>query len=590
MPTLIKKGIRVSPGVAISRAVVLGAEDQPVPRRTVVAAKVEHEYKRLDNALEKSCQDIERLSEQAIVKLGTDLAKIFGFHLGMLRDEKLVDQFKQMIHAEHVTAEYAAYTVMRRMARMFLQQDSHYFRERVADIWDLERRILGHLIGHTRAELSHLNHEAVVIAHDLTPSQTAALDTQKIKALATDAGGSTSHTAILAHALGIPAIVGLEDITAHVDTGDTVIIDGNQGIVIVNPDAAKLMEYRQQVRRLDEFEIQLVKTAHLPAETKDGTAVDIQANIEFPSEIEGAIQKGASGIGLYRTEFLFLSQPDEPNEAYQYETYLQAVKALQGRPLTLRTLDLGADKIGHSVNSGDYTERNPFLGCRSIRLCLQNLTLFKTQLRAILRASVEGPVRIMFPLISNIMELRQAKMIFNDVREDLEEQNVACQEDIPVGIMVEVPSAALQATTFSKEVDFFSIGTNDLIQYTVAVDRGNERIASLYSAAHPAVIQLVRDIIRAGSRANIGVSLCGEMAGQPEFIMLLLGLGLRAFSITPPAIPEVKKIIRSVSIDQCKRVARKAGGFDTDREVMNYLRDEVYKIVPEVFNERSLEY
>ena len=431
MPTLIKKGIRVSPGVAISRAVVLGAEDQPVPRRTVAAAKVEHEYKRLDNALEKSCQDIERLSEQATVRLGTNLAKIFGFHLGMLRDEKLVEQFKQMIRAEHVTAEYAVYTVMRRMAKMFLQQDSRYFRERVADIWDLERRTLGHLIGYTRTELSHLNHEAVVIAHDLTPSQTAALDTDKVKALATDAGGSTSHTAILAHALGIPAIVGLEDITANVDTGDTVIIDGNQGIVIVNPDAAKLLEYRQQVRRHDEIEIQLGKTAHLPAETKDGTAVDIQANIEFPSEIAGAIQKGASGIGLYRTEFLFLSQPDEPSETYQYETYLQAVKALQGRPLTIRTVDLGADKIGHNIDSGDYTERNPFLGCRSIRLCLQNLSLFKTQLRAILRASAEGPVRIMFPLISNIMELRQAKMIFNDVREDLEEQNIACQEDIP---------------------------------------------------------------------------------------------------------------------------------------------------------------
>ncbi len=587
---LTKKGIPVSPGVAISRAVVIDAEDLPVPRRAVPAHKIDDEHKRLDTAIVHSRRDIERLSAQATARLGTDLAKIFGFHLGMIQDEKLISQFKQTIQADHVTAEYAVYSAMRRMAKIFLQQDNRYFRERVGDIWDLERRILGHLIGRTRAELANLDHEAVVIAHDLTPSQTAALDTNKIKALATDAGGSTSHTAILAHALGIPAIVGLEDLTAEVNTGDTVIIDGHHGVVIIDPDAAKLMGYRQQLRRMAEFENRLGKMAHLPAQTKDGTAISILANIEFPSEIASAIDKGASGIGLYRTEFLFLATDNEPSEDYQYQTYRDAIKALDGRPLTIRTLDLGADKIGHSASTGEQTERNPFLGCRSIRLCLQNLSLFKTQLRAILRASTQGPVRIMFPMISNIMELRQAKMILNDVREDLEEQGLDYNDQIPVGIMVEVPSAALQAATFGREVDFFSIGTNDLIQYTVAVDRGNERIASLYSAAHPAIIQLVRDVVRVSTRAGIDVSLCGEMAGQPEFVMMLIGLGLRSLSMTPPAIPEVKKIIRSVSIEQCKRVARRAGGYDSDREVLNYLRDEISKILPEAFDGRSVEY
>ncbi len=584
----IKKGIPVSPGVAISRALVIDAKDVPVPKRVVPASRVDHELKRLDDALTRSGQDIERLGRQATARVGTDLAKIFGFHVGLLRDEHLIGQVRQMIQAESVTAEYAVYTAMRRMAKTLLQQDNRYFRERAGDIWDLEQRVVGHLIGNTRAELEHLNHETVIIAHDLTPSQTAALDTNKIKALATDAGGSTSHTAILAHALGIPAIVGLEDLTAEVNPGDTVIIDGNKGIVVIEPDAAKLLEYRQAARRLVAFETSLDQAAHLPAQTKDGTLIGVMANIEFPNEARLAIEKGASdGVGLYRTEFLYLSVPEEPSEELQYENYKLAIEALEGRPMTIRTVDLGADKIAQHDDSAAVSERNPFLGCRSIRLCLQNLPLFKTQLRAILRASALGPVRVMFPLISNIMELRQAKMIFHDVREDLEEQGIAFSDTIPIGIMVEVPSVALQAKVFSEEVDFFSIGTNDLIQYTVAVDRGNERIASLYSAAHPAVIQLIRDVVRAGTRSGIDVSLCGEMAGQPEFVMLLLGLGLRRLSITPPAIPEVKKIIRSVSIDQCRRVTRKASGFDSDREVLNYLKDEVFKVLPETVVSRS---
>jgi len=585
----IKRGIPVSPGVAISRAVVVDAEDQPVPRRTVLPAQVTAELQRLNEALVAASRDVEKLCEQATATVGEELAKIFGFHLGMLRDKKMSAQFKQMIDAEHVTAEYAVYVVMRRLATTFRQQDNHYFRERVKDIWDLERRVLGYLIGHTQADLSHLTHEAVVIAHDLTPSQTASLDTKKIKALATDAGGRTSHTAILAHALGIPAIVGLEDITSVVNTGDSVIIDGNRGLVIVDPDAEMLMKYRQSQRRFKAFETTLDELSQLPAETKDGTKITLEGNIEFPSEIRAALEKGATGIGLYRTEFLYLASETQPTEEQHFQAYQEAIEALDGQPLTIRTLDLGADKIS-PWETEDQAERNPFLGCRSIRLCLQNLPLFKTQLRAILRASVQGPMRIMFPMISGVMELRQAKMIVNDVMEDLDELGVPYREDIPIGAMIEVPSAAIQAATLSHEVDFMSIGTNDLIQYTLAVDRGNERIASLYTGAHPAVLQLVRNVIQAAGRTEIDVSLCGEMGGQPEFIMPLIGMGLRHFSITPPAIPEVKKIVRSVSIDHCKRVARKASGFDSDREITHYLQEEIRKIIPEVFDGTGLEY
>ncbi|MAE65054.1 MAG: phosphoenolpyruvate--protein phosphotransferase [Phycisphaeraceae bacterium] len=330
--------------------------------------------------------------------------------------------------------------------------------------------------------------------------------------------------------------------------------------------------------------------AHLPAITQDGVEVSLQANIEFPSEIGPALEKGAEGIGLYRTEFLYLAAATEPTEQEQYEAYLESIRVLDGRPLTVRTLDLGADKIVSTEDQPEHAENNPFLGCRSIRLCLQNLALFKTQLRAILRASAAGPVRIMFPLISNVMELRQAKMILNDVIEDLEEEGAIETSQIPVGIMIEVPSAALLTKLFVPEVDFFSIGTNDLIQYTLAVDRGNERVASLYTAAHPAVIQLIREVVRTAKRNDKEVGLCGEMAGEPEFVMLLLGMGLTSFSITPPAIPGVKKIIRSVSMTDCQRVARRVNSFDSDREVHTFLREQARKIAPEVMDEMAMEH
>jgi phosphoenolpyruvate-protein phosphotransferase (PTS system enzyme I) len=584
----IKQGIPVSPGVAISQAVVIDAEDLPVPRRTVPGTHVPAEMQRLEQAIAESVKELERVREQASVSVGADVARLFTVHIGLLHDKTLVGEIRQMIQRERVTAEYAVYTVMRNLVRRFQSLESAYFRDRDADIWDLERRLMGHLIGRTREELNQLRGEAIVNAHDLTPSQTATLDTKHIRGLATDAGGRTSHTAIMAHALGIPAVVGLEDITAEITGGTTVIIDGNRGIVIIDPDAAQLMEYRQDLERRAVLDLAMGELAQMPAVTTDGTEVTLLANIEFPSEIPAAVHKGARGVGLYRTEFLFLASDTEPTEEQQYEAYKSAIQSLSGKILTIRTLDLGADKLLHD-DAVEHIEPNPFLGCRSIRLCLQNLPLFKTQLRAILRASVEGPIRVMFPLISSVPELRQAKMILNDVREDLEDEGIPCRGDIPIGIMIEVPSAALQAKVLARDCDFFSIGTNDLIQYTVAVDRGNERIANLYSAGHPAVIELVKDVVRAANRAKIEVSLCGEMAGQPEYVMLLLGLGLRTLSVTPPALLEVKRIIRSVSIGQCQRVARKVSTFESEREVVNYLRDEIRKIIPDALDGRSME-
>ncbi len=585
---LTKRGIPVSPGVAIAPAIVLDAEDQPIRRRTVPHSGVNGEVQRLEKALTDATREIETVRDRTAETLGNELSKIFNVHIGMLADPALTTRMRGAIKSERVTAEYAVYNTLRSLALQFKQNESTMVRKMGSDVTDLERRVLKHLIGEARSGLNELDHQAIVVAHDLTPSQTASLDKSKIKALIIDLGGRTSHTAILAHALGIPAIVGLEDITSEVSTGDSLIVDGHRGVVVIDPDAAKLMEYRQEVRRMAAFEDTLDELRDKPAVTRDGTEVILQANIEFPTEVDEAVAKGAVGIGLYRTEFLYLGADVEPSEETQYEAYVDVIRRLGGRPLTIRTLDLGADKVHESVTgSSEYNERNPFLGCRSIRLCLQSLPLFKTQLRAILRASIEGPVKIMFPLISNIMELRQAKMILSDVKEDLEDQGIPYREQIPIGMMIEVPSAAIQAMTFTREVDFFSVGTNDLIQYTVAVDRSNERIANLYSAAHPAVVSLIKEVIRSAQRGKIDVSLCGEMASEPEFTMLLVGLGLRSFSITPPAIPEIKQIIRSVSVDQCRRVARKVSGFDSDREIINYLRDEVVKVMPDLFEGRS---
>jgi len=578
---LIKKGIPVSHGVAIGQAVVLDAVDQPIPRRIVPASMVQPQHKRLQVAIALSRTELEKqkLQVQASPSFGPKMAQIFDYHLGMINDKFLTDQFDRMIDSEHVTAEYAVYSVMRRQAQALREMDIPYFRDRDRDIWDLERRLIGHLLGDSRQELTHLKHDSILIARDLTPSQTASLDKSKIKGIATDLGGSTSHTAILAKALNIPCVVGIGSLSSVVSSGETIIIDGGRGQVIVGPDAAQTFNYKQELTRITAFETSLDELALLPAQTTDGTTISLWGNIEFPDEIEAAATKGIAGVGLYRTEFLYLSRPVEPTEEDHYQAYVQAIRALKGQPLTIRTLDLGADKLATEGITFNH-ERNPFLGVRSIRLCLQNPPLFMTQLRAILRASVEGPVRIMFPLISNIMELRQARMILDDVRDDLERDEIPFDRNIPVGIMVEVPSAAIEANKFAKECDFFSIGTNDLIQYTLAVDRGNERIASLYSAAHPAVLTLIRDTVRAANRAKIDVSICGEMAGEVEFVMLLVGLGLRSLSITPPAIPEVKQLIRSVSLTQCKRVARKAMSLDSDRDVLNYLKEEARKALP----------
>ena len=577
----IKKGIGVSPGVVVCTAIVLDAEDLVIPKRQVDVTLVPFEIDRFHQAIAKSVAQLTDQREEVSAKYGKEIGGIFGVHLGLLGDKTIVNQVIVEISDRHATAEYAVSTVMRKYANAFLAMADKYMSDRVKDIYDIERRVLHNLIGQKHENLNHLTQDVVVIAHDMLPSQTALLDRQHVRGFATDAGGRTSHTAIVARAMGIPAVVGLGNITSEVSGGDTVIIDGNRGVVIVNPDADQLAEHAEYQKKLIILDRELRELAHLPGETLDGHVICLQANIESPEDVTDALTKGAEGIGLYRTEFLYLTRETEPTEEDHYDAYVDVLQRNGGRPMVIRTLDLGADK--YTQQQLQNPERNPFLGDRSIRMCLHDIPMFKRQLRAIMRASVHGDVRIMFPMISTLMELRQARMVLNDVMEDLEDEGLPFRREIPVGMMIEVPSAAIMADQFAKEVNFFSIGTNDLVQYTLAVDRTNEKVAGLFCPAHPAVLKLVRDVIRTGQRNNISVSVCGEMAGEPLYTLLLLGLGLTTFSMNGPDIPEVKKIIRSTTYEHAKQVARKVMSFDSERQVMHFLREETRKIIPEAF-------
>jgi len=576
----IKKGIAVSPGIAIAKPLVIDSEDYRIPRRSILPSAKVAEVKKVRDAFHKAVRELEKIDSDDRIAEG-NIKDIFAVHLRFLKDKNLRKKITDLVYNDLLTAEYAVSTTLRDIANHFASVQDRYISERATDIYDIEKRLLRHLLGRKREDIEHISHEVVIVAHELSPTQTASFDRKFIRGFATDAGGRTSHTAIVARSLGIPAVVGLEDVTRNVDPTATVVIDGNRGVVVIDPDEPTLKQYQQFAIEFDRLERELDAIRDLDAVTRDGVAIELLGNIEFPHEAEIVLDKGGSGIGLYRTEFLYLYNQTEPTEEDHYNAYSEVIRVFGDMPVIIRTMDLGADKFTQSRRF--VREPNPFLGLRSIRFCLQNLVMFKTQLRAILRASVHGNVHVMFPLISSLHELRQAKMILHDVMDDLEEDSIEYKPDVPVGIMVETPSAALTASILASECDFFSIGTNDLIQYTLAVDRGNERVSTLYSGADPAVIILLRSVIHEANRARISAGICGEMASEPEFIMLLLGLGFRTFSLAPPMIPEIKKVIRSVTIESCNSLARKVLLMNSEREVINYLRNAAMKVLPEVF-------
>jgi phosphotransferase system enzyme I (PtsI) len=579
----IKRGIPVSPGVAIGPALVLDTEWFRIPQRFVERDHLQDEIVRLRHALGAAALQARDRQAEVSDKLGKQYGAIFGAHALLIEDPTLIREMESLIRDQSHAAEYAVSRVMRRHAKALESLDQGTFASRAVDLFDIEKAILRNLLGERRENLQHLLEPVVVLSHDLTPSETASLDTKMVHAFATEAGGRASHTAIMAGVLQIPAVVGLGKFVTDISGGDQVIVDGNRGVLILNPDEETLERYVKTRTSFRTFERGLGQLRDLPAETRDGTRITLLGNIEFPQEAHQCLERGANGVGLYRTEFLYLNKQADPTEGEHFDAYHAVLAALGSRPVVIRTLDLGADKFATS-SEPPRDERNPFLGLRSVRLCLRNLALFKTQMRAILRASAFGDVRIMFPMISTVLELRQCKLILAEVKEDLEEEGIAFNRKLPIGTMIEVPSAALMAEQMAREVNFFSIGTNDLIQYTLAADRTNETVASLYSAGDPAVLRLIEMVVKAAQKHGTEVSVCGEMSGDPIYTLILLGLGIQQLSVTPHNIPEIKKIIRSISIDEATQVAQEALRLETARDVNNYLREQTRRILPEVIN------
>ncbi len=574
------QGIAVSPGVAIGEVLVMDNEGFRIPRRFLPRDAVEAELDRLNRAIDAATAEIERNRVRVSEQLGKDYAAIFSAHIQMLHDRGLRAKLEEMIRQRHYSPEYSVSRVLRQYAKVFQSLEGDYLSERANDIFDIEEKLLRYLSGRRREELAQINSEVLVLAHNLTPSETANLNPKFVRGFVTEVGGPGSHTAIVAEALGIPAVVGIGPFLTDVSGGECAIIDGFQGVVILHPDEETLARYRHEVVQHRSLAAKLEKLRDLPAETADGVRIQLLGNIEFPYEVEQCQKRGANGIGLYRTEFLFLSGDKEPTEEQQMAAYSAVAQAMKGQPVVMRTIDLGADKLPSVPFPED--EQNPFLGLRSIRLALKNPALFRTQLRAILRASVAGNISVMFPLVSTLLELKTAKMVLREAMEDLEEEGVEFDRGIKIGMMVEVPSAVMMLDRFVDEVDFFSIGTNDLIQYVLAVDRSNKDVASLYTASDPSILRMIQMAVRTANEHNVPISTCGQMCGNPLYTMLLLGMGLRSLSVTPGAIPEIKQVCRRVTIASCERIAERALELENARDVKTYLKEELTKAAPEL--------
>ena len=562
-------GIAAAPGVAIGRAFIYHKEIPSFSRRRIPPAQVEPEVERFQQTVHQAAEEIRRTQRLVEMEQGADLAQIFGAQLTMLQDSHVRDQTIELIRSKQYSAEHAFSLTLEQTKGMFEQIENDYLRERLADVMDIEKQGLIQLAGGEVQALHALRANTVVVIHELLPSEAAQLGRRYVKGLITDVGGATSHTSIIARSMRLPTVVGTEEGSRRIKSGDIVIVDGNQGIVHVRPSPWLLRQYRNQVRRQVRRERDLQARRDLPATTVDGKEISLMANIELPAEIAAAVEHGACGVGMYRTEFLYLGY-QLPTEEQQLHSYTQIVEALAPHPVIIRTIDLGGDKLSHVLDVSP--EANPFLGWRGIRICLEASELFKTQLRAILRSGVGGEVQILLPMISRIQEVRQARSIVEEVKLELAAEGKAFQAECKIGIMVEVPSVGLLADRFAAETDFFSLGTNDLTQYMLAVDRGTARVAGLYDPFDPAVLTVIKRVADTGLARAVPVSICGEMAGDPLATVLLVGLGLDILSMSPGLLPEVKEIIRSISLDEANRVASRCLEFETGAEVRDHLK------------------
>jgi phosphotransferase system enzyme I (PtsI) len=556
------KGVPASPGIALGPALVLPKKQFQLEKKIIQDVTAEKD--RFHQALTAAKTRIESLIALAQEQEQTETAKIFEAHRMVLEDPELITGVEQQIDQEKVNAEFALETTVNFYINLLSQANSAYMRERVADLKDVANQVLQFLAG-GGPQIPEIKEDCIIVAAELTPSDTALLPLDKVQGFITEVGGPTSHTAIIARSLELPAVVGVKKITASVQSGDHLIIDGEQGAVFVNPDSDTIAVYRQKQEVLHRQKKELASLKTLAAQTKSGKTIKLLANVGEPWELPKALEYGADGIGLFRTEYLFLNRDTLPTEEEQFQAYKEVLVQMEGKPVVIRTLDIGGDKNLPSLNL--ETEMNPFLGLRGIRLCLKNKTVFTTQLRALYRASVHGQLKIMFPMISSLEEYRAAVKCAEEVRAQLIEEGHPVSGHVPIGIMVEVPSTAIMTDLFAKEVDFVSIGTNDLTQYTLAVDRMNEQISHLYTPFHPAVLRLIKMVITQARDGGIEVSMCGEMAGDPRFTSLLIGLGLESFSMSPSALLAVKKQVRAAKSTTAKALAQKVLALPTAEEI-----------------------
>jgi len=577
---IILKGIGVSSGIAIGRAHLIERGRVEVEERPIKKAQVEKEVTRFRRAVEQSKLQLQRVKEKLLKESAKEHVYIIDAHLLILEDKMLIDDTIKNIRERLIGAEGALKRHMHNLSMIFDRIEDEYLRARKSDIEQIGERILRNLVGKKHDGLSHIKEKVIIVAHDLTPSDTAQMKKDKILGFVTDIGGRTSHTSIVARSLEIPAVVGLDNVTQQIMPGDIIVLDGMTGVVIINPPKSVFKAYLERSQNYQYFEEELLRFKSLPAVTKDGHSVRLAGNIELPEEIPSLREHGAEGIGLYRTEFLYMGKK-LPVEEDHFETYRKLAEGVAPYSATIRTLDMGGDKMVSHIEWAE--EINPAMGLRAIRFSLKEVELFQTQLRGILRASAYGKLKIMFPMISGMQELRQAKGILEEVRKELDSKGIPYDREMEVGIMMEIPSAASIADILAREVDFFSIGTNDLIQYSLAIDRVNEHVAYLYEPLHPAIIRIIKGIVDSAHAAGIKVSMCGEMAGEPAYVPILLGLELDELSMNAPVIPWVKKIVRAMSASEAKKLLRDVMAFSTAAEIEGCVREHMAELFPDEF-------
>ncbi len=575
------RGIGVSSGIAIGKAYLIDTGTvEPPSYCHLDDSSVDQEIVRFKNALKESIEQLKRIKKKMEKDgKGKEHIRIIDAHLMILRDQMLINDTVKVIKEEKVNAEWALRTVLRDLMEFFERIDDEYLKQRSSDIEHIVNRVLINLTGKKHETISDIKEPSVVVAHDLAPTDTAQMVKGMVLGFLTDVGGRTSHTAIMAKSLEIPAVVGLENVTRRVKTGDTVIVDGTTGTVIINPSPSVINVYEKRKERYENYGRALHFYKDLPSETTDKRRLRLMGNIEMINEITSLLDHGAEGIGLYRTEFLYLNRKDFPTEEEHFRAYKQVADRMFPHPVIIRTLDIGVDKLPVSMEIPKET--NPALGLRAIRFCLKRPDLFKTQLRAMLRASVSGNMKIMFPMISGIEELRDAKAILEEAKDDLKREGIPFDPDVEVGVMIEVPSAAIIADLIVREVDFISIGTNDLLQYSLAIDRVNEHVAYLYEPFHPAVLRIIKSVVDAAHGAGISAGVCGEMAGEPEYAIILLGFGIDQLSMNALSILRVKRLIRSVSFADARKMCDTILGFSTAKEVEGYIASRMANIYEE---------